>query len=113
MPEASFSCIDCLFYAERSSRHKLQASGLNMHRITLFAAESRSASGAGVPAGMMPLSVSHTQVCIWVGMHDHATKEQTAAYGDKFPQTEHHFLAEAVLDGPIAAVRYVGTSGGN
>ncbi len=34
-------------------------------------------------------------------------------YGERLPHTEHHFLAEDVLDGPIAAVRYVGTSGGN
>ncbi len=27
------------------------------------------------------------------------------AYGERLPHTEHHFLAEAVLDGPIAAVR--------
>ncbi len=27
------------------------------------------------------------------------------AYGDRLPHTEHHFLAEAVVDGPIAAVR--------
>ena len=27
------------------------------------------------------------------------------AYGERLPHTEHHFLAEAVVDGPIAAVR--------
>ncbi len=33
------------------------------------------------------------------------TATSLVAYGDKLPHTEHHFLAEAVLDGPIAAVR--------
>lgn len=33
---------------------------------------------------------------------EHAT---CLAYGERLPHTEHHFLAEAVVDGPIAAVR--------
>ena len=42
-----------------------------------------------------------------------AAHKDIPAYGERFPHTEHHFLADAILEGPTAAVRYVGTSGGS
>lgn len=41
------------------------------------------------------------------------TTKVNSTYGEKLPHTEHHFLVEAVLEGPTAAVRYDGTSGGS
>lgn len=71
-----------------------------MYRVAFLAAEVGSTASTGVPvqqprfAGQSTLqSCSEDISALW------------PTYGDRFPQTEHHFLADRDLDGPTAAVK--------
>lgn len=78
-----------------------------MDWIALLAAEGGAASGTSVPAFQdhdSQLAAARHQACTPqrcpIVLHAYLL-----AYGERLPHTEHHFLAEAVLDGPTAAVR--------